>query len=348
MILVTGSAGLIGRAFCRRLREQQIPLREFDMSRSPLEDTRRVDSLVKAVDGIEGVVHLAAVSRVVWAEQSPDLTEAVNVAALHSVLACVAQKARRPWVIFASSREVYGEPSVLPVVENTALAPLNVYARSKVAGETAMQNARNAGILANIVRFSNVYGSVSDHHDRVIPAFARAAAYGGTLRLDGAENMFDFTHVDDVADGLFRHVEVTRGGEALPPVHFVTGQATTLHEVAEIATRLAHSPVRITHAPSRNYDVARFVGDPARACALLGWRAKIAIEPGFARLTGEFRAQVNDRVSENVSSPALDGTDLSATFSDNQRLLPLKPAAERRPLGERDAALSTPRVAQVS
>ena len=52
------------------------------------------------------------------------------------------------------------------------------------------------------IRLSNVYGSVDDHEDRVVPAFARAAAFGDELRVQGEENTFDFTYIDDVARGI--------------------------------------------------------------------------------------------------------------------------------------------------
>jgi nucleoside-diphosphate-sugar epimerase len=86
--------------------------------------------------------------------------------------------------------------------------------------------------------------------------------------------MFDFTAVNDAVDGLWRLVQATRQGERLPPVHFVSGQGTTLGELAEIAAARALGEVTIQEAPARNYDVSKFVGDPARAQALLGWRAR--------------------------------------------------------------------------
>lgn len=290
MILITGSSGLIGHALKTRLKARDLPVRDFDIARSLAEDTRNSEALAAAIEGVEGIVHLAAVSRVVWAEQDPGLTQAVNVDALRSLLAAASAGRRRPWVIFGSSREVYGEAGALPVPEDAPLAPLNVYARSKVTGEALMAEARQVGIVANVVRFSNVYGSTADHSDRVVPAFARSAALGGLLRLDGPENMFDFTHIDDVADGLALHVAATRAGEALPPVHFVTGRGTTLHDLAGIATRNAERAPEVEIAPSRTYDVARFVGDPARAAALLGWRSRIAIAAGFARLAADYRS----------------------------------------------------------
>lgn len=288
MILVTGSSGLIGTALREELEHHGVATRAFDIARSVTEDTRNEQAVANAVDGVEGVVHLAAVSRVVWAQRDFHLTEAVNVEALRSLLRLLTRAKARPWVIFASSREVYGEQAVLPVQEDAELAPMNIYARSKVMGETLITEAREAGITANIARFSNVYGSTADHADRVVPAFAQAAALGGRLRLDGPENMFDFTHVDDVARGLALHIEATRSGEKLPPIHFLTGVGTTLRRLAAIAIRNADHPPEIEIAPSRSYDVARFTGDPSRARALLGWGAGIDIETGFARLARDY------------------------------------------------------------
>jgi len=309
LLLITGSRGLIGRSLVKRLIARGIAVREFDVARAPHEDTRDPAAIATALEGVTGIVHLAAVSRVVWAERDPGLTQAVNVDALCSVLSIVSGRQQRPWLLFASSREVYGEPETLPVAETAPHAPLNVYARSKVAGEQLIEGAREAGLVANIVRFSNVYGCTGDHEDRVIPAFARAAALGGAMRLDGPENMFDFTHVDDVVRGLEVQIAAAAGGEIMPPIHLLTGTGTTLQALADLAARTSAHELDVDIAPSRNYDVARFVGDPERARQLLGWRADIDLATGFAALTDAYRrvARRPDTTEEALSRAALSG-----------------------------------------
>ncbi|PLK26770.1 NAD(P)-dependent oxidoreductase [Novosphingobium sp. TH158] len=300
MILVTGSAGLIGTAVLGLLAEAGIAARGFDMREDAAQDTRNSSALAEALDGATGVVHLAAVSRVVWAQNDPDLTQQVNVEALRSLIGLMQDSPLSPWLIFASSREVYGEQARLPVVEDDPLEPLNTYARSKVAGEEQTAAARGGGMRAQTVRFSNVYGSTADHEDRVVPAFARTAALGGELRIDGSENLFDFTHVDDAALGLFKAIVAMIEGRDLPSIHFLTGKGTTLGELAAMAVKEARRPVTLREAPPRRFDVARFVGDPSRARELLGWEAKIPVEAGFARLVDDFA-----KLAEADGAPAV-------------------------------------------
>ena len=82
--------------------------------------------------------------------------------------------------------------TTLPVSETVPLLPLNVYAKSKIAAEQSVEQYRAQGLQTAVLRFSNVYGSIHDYADRVIPAFCRAAAFGGTIRIDGSDNIFDF------------------------------------------------------------------------------------------------------------------------------------------------------------
>lgn len=288
MILITGSSGLIGRGISAALRLRGVATRGFDLCASESQDTRDAAALDEALDGVSGVVHLAAVSRVVSAQTNPDLANATNVDALKSLLTLVQQKKTRPWIIFASSREVYGQAASLPVCEDAPLAPMNVYARTKAKGERLIEEARRNGLHANIVRFSNVYGDILDHADRVVPAFARTAAMGGCLRVDGASNVFDFTHIDDCVSGLDRLVKATAAGRLLPPLHLVTGKGTTLGELATMAVQNSRAPVTVRQAPPRTFDVAQFVGDPARSRELLGWTPTISIEDGMAQLIDDF------------------------------------------------------------
>ena len=291
-ILITGSSGLVGCALRRAFEAQGGEVLCLDLLArgSSAGDVRDPQRLRAALDRVDGVVHLAAVSRVVWAERAPDECQSTNVVGTRNVLHAAAASPRRPWVLFASSREVYGEPEMLPVDEGAPLQPLNVYGRSKVEGEALVAAARRDGIRATVVRLSNVYGSADDHVDRVVPAFVRAAIANEPLHVEGAEHVFDFTHVDDVAVALTTCGALLAGSTtAPPPIQLVSGVGTTLLELATLAKRLAAAAAPICVEPARRFDVTRFVGCPSRARELLGWTARTSLESGVGRLVRSLR-----------------------------------------------------------
>lgn len=293
-ILVTGSSGLVGRRLCTALAFQKVTVRGFDLKAvgAELGDIRKPEQIRAAIDGCVGIVHLAAVSRVVWGQKNPVRCWDTNVGGLHHLLEAASSQVRKPWILFASSREVYGQPERLPADETTPLNPVNVYARSKVEGERLTFMARKRGIQTAVIRLSNVFGCTRDHPDRVVPAFARAASTGEVLRVDGNDHTFDFTHVDDVVRGICSVIGVLQArNRSLPPVQFVTGRPTTLRQLAEITTRLAESNSLVVEAPPRSFDVAHFYGDPSRALSLLGWSSRIALEEGLSRLISAYRSE---------------------------------------------------------
>ena len=294
-IFMTGSAGLIGRAARARLEAGGVCVAGCDLrAQDPLErfDLRDLPALRRALWGCDGVIHLGGVSRVIDGERRPRWCERVNVAGTEGIVRAVAEARARPWLLYTSSREVYGEPRRLPCGLGAALAPMNVYAKSKLAAEQAVLGLRAAGGAAMVLRFSNVFGAVDDYPDRVVPAFARAAAVGGVLRLEGADNMFDFTALEDAVGAVCMAVEALQAGEHdYPPLDIVTGRGTALRELAEIALAAGNgAAAEVREAPARAFDVARFCGDPAPAARYLGWRAKMRLEQRVARLVGDFRA----------------------------------------------------------
>lgn len=292
-ILITGGAGLVGTGLTPALLHAGHEVTHLDLGVTGVAqgDVRDAVRVRQALEEVDGIVHLAAVSRVIWGEQDPDLCKSTNVDGTRTVLAAAVESPRRPWVLMASSREVYGEPAELPVAEDAPLVPVNVYGRTKIAGESLVFEARSHGLDTAIARLSNVYGSIHDHADRVIPAFARASARGTQLRVDGRDHTFDFTHLDDTVRGLARMVELLDAGESrLPPIHLLTGAPTTLGELADLAVALGDRGASIREAPPRSYDVARFVGDPTRARELLGWSARIPLREGLSRLIADFAA----------------------------------------------------------
>lgn len=292
-ILITGSAGLVGAALAAMLRSRGYTVRGLDL-RDPTStghgDVRDPEAVRRAVSGCVGVVHLAAVSRVIWGERDPVACRSTNIDGTRTVLDAVHAASGRPWLIFASSREVYGQPLRLPADEDSPLAPINVYGRTKEAGERMITEARGQGLRAAVVRLSNVYGSAADHHDRVVPAFVRAAVAGATLRVEGSGHTFDFTHVDDTVHGITLLAELLGRGESPPPpIHFLTGRPTTLGELASLAVALAGGRSAIVEAAPRSFDVAQFHGSPARARELLGWAPRVSLRDGLAGLIAAIR-----------------------------------------------------------
>jgi UDP-glucose 4-epimerase len=290
-ILITGSEGLIGRAVSAKLAAQGHEIIPFDIKNTPRDDICDVQRLSSAIEKVDGIIHLAAISRVVWAQQDPTLCQNTNEVAFENLIKRCLMKTTLPWIIFSSSREVYGQQHHFPVSETATLSPVNVYARSKVFGEQLMSYARAHGMVSNILRLSNVYGCEHDHHDRVIPAFARAASTGGELRVEGKDNIFDFTHIDDVSTGIVQCVEQTAQGMALPTLHLVSGQATTLGGLANLAINKARKPLVSREYESRNYDVGRFVGNPENARTILGWQAQTTLEQGLSQLIEKYVQQ---------------------------------------------------------
>lgn len=288
-VLVTGSSGLIGDRLVSQLDLSGHTAVRYDLREAPAQDIRSREALDRHLPGCDGVIHLAAISRVAWGEQAPELCYDVNVAATALVVERV-KAAGDPWMVFASSREVYGNPAGALVTEQDPIAPVNAYGRSKADAETVIHQAASAGVRTSIVRLSNVYGSTNDHPDRAIPAILWKALANEPIRLTGGQTFFDFVHVDDCCDGIMAAaLQLHRGRGSLPPVHLTTGIPTNLSEVARLALELNGSKSSVELIAPRRFDVSGFCGDPSRARKLLNWRASVSLDQGMQRLLEEFQ-----------------------------------------------------------
>lgn len=284
-ILMTGSHGLVGTVMTEALSARgDVPV-AFDVVADPACDIRDKDRLAAAAEGCDGIVHLAAISRVAWGESHPELTHSVNVDGTRAVIEVAMAARPRPWLLFASSREIYGDPPERIISEDAPTAPVNHYGRSKAGGEELVNAARAAGLRTAMLRLSNVYGGRRDHPDRAVPALVGRALAGEDLTITGADNYFDFVHVEDTVRGLIAALDQLAMGEAgLPPIHLATGIDTSLGQLAEMAVRATGSTSRIIPVAARSFDVAGFCGRPDRAGQILGWSPTIAIAEGVSRV----------------------------------------------------------------
>lgn len=158
MILVTGSQGLIGKELVKKI----------GIDRSILVDVRLQKSAIGCVDirskqikdlinKASGIVHLAAVSRVVDAENNPNLCWDVNATGTSQLLQWCFESRKKPWFIYASSREVYGQQNKFPIHEDASYKPVNIYARSKVAAEESVKAYKQKGLKTGSMIFAGVW-----------------------------------------------------------------------------------------------------------------------------------------------------------------------------------------------
>lgn len=292
-LVITGSEGLIGERLCKACIAAGHEVVPFDIVRKNAggrEDICDRDALGALASGCDGIVHLAAISRVLWGELRPDLCERTNVEATRTVLEAAMADPNPPWLLFSSSREIYGNPLRLHIVEDDPVQPLNAYGRSKAEGERLVQAARAAGLQTATVRLSNVYGGRRDHPDRAVPSLMSRALAGQDLIVTGGDNYFDFVHVDDCVAGLLRVIDRLASGEhGLPPIHFATGVPTSLRTLAHMAAEISGGPSAIVEQQARAFDVSGFCGSPERARDILGWTAATDLRTGLGYVAEDFR-----------------------------------------------------------
>jgi nucleoside-diphosphate-sugar epimerase len=282
-ILLTGSSGFIGTAIKQLLEEQDIEVVPFDIKDNPLDDVRDFLVLQSKVMGTDGIVHLAAVSRVKIAQENPLECVKTNVGGIINVLESartLKSEEEHPWVIFGSSREVYGEPVELPVIETSNRKAINVYGVSKLSGEELCKvYAKHYGLKTRVLRFSNVYTGVNDHLDRVIPKFILRAFNKEDLVINGSgEEIFDFTYITDTIRGIWGCIqEIERNLHLYDDFNISTGVPISLRDLAEIIIEKTKSSSRVNYIKSRSYDVNKFYANPGKARKILEFSTKITL-----------------------------------------------------------------------
>lgn len=281
-VLITGSEGLIGKELSRKLEEREINVVGYDIKKG--KNILDQKSLEKIMSDIDGVVHLAAVSRVIAGYKDPYTAILTNIIGTANLLESIRRKNPACWMIFGSSREVYGETHSA-VKESDPRKPINVYGASKSAGEhITLCYGNNYNLRTFVVRFSNVYGGLNDHVDRVIPRFFIQALENSDLTVYGGKQTFDFVHLSDAVDGLIKLIQKIINSEKLETstFHFVTGKGVNLVELTNKIIKVTNSKSCIKYLPRREYDVDTFIGDPSVTMKTLGWKPKISIDNGLA------------------------------------------------------------------
>ena len=300
-VLVTGALGMIGRALCEDLlKKGGFTVDGIDIKEDPDNpfshsihysnvDIRNKEAIAEVVrrGSYDCIVHLAAISRVVDGEKNKRVCIQTNYLGTINIVDAIKRLSPMTHIIFASSREVYGEQTEFPVPETAELLPLNVYGFYKLMAEQYIQSNLSK---FTILRFCNVYGSIYDIPGRVIPNFILKALKDEEITIEGGRQLIDFTHIGDTVWAISRCISLIPTGEVNGETITISpGKGSTLQDLIRIISRDLGFQLKTKINPERDYDVQRFIGDPTKRKRLLGDREFIPVEVGINRTINLFR-----------------------------------------------------------
>ncbi len=226
------------------------------------------------------IVHLAAISSAVVANQNPSLAYDIQINSLRNVLdLCKNHKELTNQVVFMSSSTVYGDFKEKSVNEEIRPQPRGVYANGKYMGERMVREAQSLFNLDyTIIRPSALYG-IRCISGRVSQKFVENALLGRPLRLEGGGGgMLDFTHIDDLTEGIIRSMVYKKG---LSNTFNITyGDAKYISDLAKII-KLKIPNAIIEEAPIANDKPIRGTLEIDRAKKYLEFYPKISLEKGY-------------------------------------------------------------------
>ncbi|MCB9815141.1 NAD-dependent epimerase/dehydratase family protein [Candidatus Nomurabacteria bacterium] len=290
--LITGGAGFIGTNLTNFLVEcgQEVvvvdDLSAGDQIRLPKEvifhkiDVRDQHLLEKATEGVDVIVHLAALPKVQYSIDCPTESHDVNVNGTLSVLEA-AKTAGVKRVVFAASSAAYGDQETLPLSTDLPVDPKSPYALQKFMGEGLMKLWSNLYNVETVsLRFFNVYGPYFDPNGPyalVIGRFLNLKESGEPLTITGdGEQTRDFIHVHDVVNAIFKSSVNPNVGHG-EVFNIGSGKQTSVNNLAKmIGGEIEYVAPR--HEPRHT------LADISKTIEQLEWEPEISLEAGIAEL----------------------------------------------------------------
>lgn len=311
-ILVIGGAGFIGSNIVDQLLKTDVKevvvydnffRGRMDNLREALTDPRcsifpdggdilHVDILNKAMEGIDGVFHTAAVW-LLQCHEYPRTAFDVNVTGTYNVIeAAIKNNVQR--VVYSSSASVYGDAVELPMVEEHPYNNYTFYGASKIANEHFFKSLGHRYGLSNVgLRYMNVYGPRQDYQGAYIAVMhkildridqgERPLVFG-----DGSQ-CYDFVSVDDVARANICAMESDVTGKCY---NVGRGIGTSIKELSEMLLELTGSNLELQYEPAGLTFVTNRIGCPKAAKEDLGFEWTVDLKEGLQNLIDWRKADI--------------------------------------------------------
>ncbi len=307
-ILVTGGAGFIGSNLCEALLQKDyevVCLDNFATGKPEnifsflndknfrliVGDIRNLEDCKKACEGVDYVLHEAALGSVPRSVKDPITSNEVNVSGFLNMLVA-ARDANVKRFVYAASSSTYGDSTNLPKVEEVIGKPLSPYAITKYVNELyADIFVKTYGLECIGLRYFNVFGRRQDPNGAyaaVIPRFVIQLMRHESPVINGdGEYSRDFTYIDNVIQANLLAL-TTENPQAVNTVYNVAyGERTTLNQLAGyLKENLSFydnkiSEIEITHGPNRLGDIPHSLASVDKAKVLLGYNPKYSMKQGL-------------------------------------------------------------------
>ena len=305
--LVTGGAGFIGSNFVGELVRRGETVRvldnlatghiqNLDTVRQKIQwheaDIRDLESIRPDFEGVDYVIHLAAIPSVPRSVADPLTSNSANIDGTLNVL-LAARDAGAKRVVFSASSSAYGDHPALPRVESQEPRPLSPYALTKLTGEYYCKIfTRVYGLETVSVRYFNIFGpnqSPDSPYSGVLSLFISAYMNGQTPTIFGdGEQSRDFTYVENAVDATLRACMAPNASGQV--INVGTGERHTLNETIKLLDRIFGRQVTPRYDTPRAGDVQHSHADISLARELLGYEPAVPFEDGLKKTVAWFRS----------------------------------------------------------
>jgi UDP-N-acetylglucosamine 4-epimerase len=311
-ILVTGGAGFIGSNLCETLLQNGNEVTCLDNfatgNKKNIEhllekntfhliegDIRNLEDCHKACEGIDYVLHQAALGSVPRSINDPITTNDVNITGFVNMLVASRDSNVKRFV-YAASSSTYGDSTNMPKVEEIIGKPLSPYAITKYVNELyADIFQRTYGIEVVGLRYFNVFGRKQDPNGAyaaVIPKFVMLLMKHESPVINGNGSFSrDFTYIDNVIEMNIRAMFTTNKGAINTVYNVAYGERTTLKELTELLKlNLSRfdpkiKDIPIMFGPERQGDIPHSLASIEKAKTLLNYNPQFNINKGLEEAT---------------------------------------------------------------
>jgi nucleoside-diphosphate-sugar epimerase len=308
--LITGIGGFIGSSLARELlqRGEQVRgvdnfatgkpenlaqiLGQIDFREADILD---LDAMQSACNGVDYVLHQAAIPSVPKSVLDPIASNRANVDGTVNVLVA-ARDAKVKRVIFAASSSVYGDTPTLPKHEAMTPDPISPYAVAKMASEHYMTSFyRCYGLETVALRYFNIFGPRQDPsspYSGVLAKFITQMLAGQQPTIFGdGEQSRDFTYIDNAVEANLLACKAPARQAAGKVFNVATGRQVTLNETFKLLRGLTSYTGSPIYGAERGGDIKHSLADIASAEKHLGYKPKVSFEDGLRRTVDWYRSQ---------------------------------------------------------